>query len=85
YPNPFNPETTIHYQLPKESNVELKIYNIRGQKIKQLVNDVLPAGEHVIIWNGEDELGNPTSSGIYFYKLKVNGKLEAVKKCLLLK
>jgi flagellar hook assembly protein FlgD len=53
--------------------------------VKTLVHEVLPAGEHSIIWNGRDSNGDRVSSGIYFYKLSVNGKTEAVKKCLLLK
>ena len=85
YPNPFNPETTINYQLPEDREVELKIYNIKGQLVKTLVEDIKPAGEHSTIWNGDDESGKPVSSGIYFYKLNVNGITEAVKKCLLLK
>ena len=85
HPNPFNPETTIQYSILQESKVELNIYNIKGQKVKTLVNEVLPAGEHSAIWNGIDSNGNRVSSGIYFYRLKVNGKTDAVKKCLLLK
>ena len=85
YPNPFNPKTTINYSLKENSKVLLKIYNIKGQLVKTLVNELLPAGEHSIIWNGRDSNGNQVGSGIYFYKLKVNGKSEAVRKCLLLK
>ena len=85
YPNPFNPTTTISFSIHEESEVELSIYNIKGQKIKSLLNDQLTAGEHSIVWNGEDFTGKKASSGIYFYKLNVNGKTEAVKKCLLLK
>ena len=85
YPNPFNPTTTINYSLKENTKVSLNIYNIKGQLVKTLVNEVLPAGEHSIIWDGSDSNGNQVSSGIYFYKLNVNGKTEAVKKCLLLK
>jgi hypothetical protein len=85
YPNPFNPETIIQYSILQESKVVLKIYNIKGQKIKVLVNNELDKGNHSIIWNGEDDSGHNVGSGIYFYKLNVNGKTEAVKKCLLLK
>jgi hypothetical protein len=85
YPNPFNPTTTISYQLPADSEVELIIYNIKGQVVRTLVNEMLPAGEHAVVWGGNDDSGHNVSSGIYFYKLRVNGKTEAVKKCLLLK
>jgi hypothetical protein len=92
FPNPFNPSgagrsptTTISFSIPNDCNVELSIYNIKGQKIKTLFNNKLVKGDHSIIWNGDDEFGNSVSSGLYFYKLKVNEKTEAVKKCLLLK
>ena len=85
YPNPFNPSTTISFSIPDESDIELMIYNIKGQKIKTLANEQYSKGEHSIVWNGDDDSGNLVRSGIYFYKLNVNGKTEAVKKCLLLK
>ncbi|MCK4655094.1 MAG: T9SS type A sorting domain-containing protein, partial [Candidatus Cloacimonetes bacterium] len=84
YPNPFNPETTISYQLTADSKVSLSIYNVKGQKVNTLVNEILPAGEHSVIWNGKDSNGNQVSSGIYFYKLKA-GDYQKVKKMLLLK
>jgi hypothetical protein len=85
YPNPFNPSTTIEFSLPKESNVELSVYNIRGQKVKTLVKDEFESGKHSVIWFGKDNNNKKCSSGIYFYQLKVNGKSKSVKKCLLLK
>ncbi len=85
YPNPFNPTTTISFSIPEESKVELIINNIKGQKIRSLLNDQISAGEHSIIWNGEDDSGKKVSSGVYLYKLTVDDKIEAVKKCLLLK
>jgi hypothetical protein len=85
YPNPFNPETTISYQLPADNNVSLSIYNIKGQKVKTLVNALLPAGEHSAIWDGRDSNDNRVSSGIYFYQLNINGKTKALRKMLLLK
>ncbi len=85
YPNPFNPSTTINFSIPKESNVELSIFNIKGQKVKILVHNEFTKGYHSIIWNGDDESGKPVSSGLYLYKLNVDGKTKVVKKCLLLK
>ena len=85
YPNPFNPTTTISFSIPDESKVDLAIFNIKGQKIKTLTQNQYAKGAHLIIWNGDDELGEPVSSGVYLYNLKVNGKIEVVKKCLLLK
>ena len=85
YPNPFNPTTSISFSIPEERKIEITIYNLKGQKVKQLVNDKLVKGQHSIIWNSEDETDKKVASGIYFFKLSVNGKTKAVKKCLLLK
>ncbi|MCK4653419.1 MAG: T9SS type A sorting domain-containing protein, partial [Candidatus Cloacimonetes bacterium] len=84
YPNPFNPETTISYELSENGKVNLSIYNIKGQKVNTLVNEVLPAGEHSAIWNGNDSNGNRVGSGIYFYKLRA-GDYREVRKMVLLK
>jgi len=85
YPNPFNPTTTISFSIQEDSDVKLSIYNIKGQKKRSLLNDQISAGEHSIVWNGENASGVQVSSGVYLYKLKVNDKTELVKKCLLLK
>ena len=85
YPNPFNPSTTIEFSIRNSSHIELSIYNVKGQKIKTLAQNDFIKGLYSVIWNGDDESGKPVSSGIYYYKLKVNGKTEEVKKCLLLK
>jgi len=84
YPNPFNPTTTISYSIPTDGNVELIVYNIRGQKVKKLVKGTQPAGVYNVTWNGKDENNRSASSGVYFYKLRSSGKT-AVKKMLLLK
>ena len=85
YPNPFNPSTTIEFLIQDDSNIEILIFNIKGQKINTLISEEVGKGNHSIIWNGDDDFGNSLSSGIYLYKLSVNGKIEAVNKCLLLK
>lgn len=85
YPNPFNPSTTIEFSIQNDSKVELTIYNIKGQKIKNLIQNEFSKGTHLITWNGDDKYGNSVSSGIYYYKLNVNGRTESMKKCLFLK
>ncbi len=85
YPNPFNPTTTICFSIPEASKVEMDIYNIKGQKVKKLVNDDYPRGNHKVQWQGVNETGHQVSSGVYFYRLKVNGKSIGVKKMLMLK
>jgi len=85
HPNPFNPTTSISFSIPDESNVDLSIYNIKGQKVKTVANNQYEKGDHSVVWNGDNESGESVSSGVYFYKIMVNGKNEAMKKCLLLK
>ena len=84
YPNPFNPTTTITFSLNTENteDTELVIYNIKGQKIRQY--SILNI-QSSIVWDGRDENNQPVSSGIYFYKLKVDNREIDTKKCLLLK
>ena len=84
FPNPFNPTTTISYSLKENAKVSLTIFNIKGQKVKTLVNEVLPSGDHSADWNGRDSNGKQVSSGIYFYKLKA-GDYQRVKKMILLR
>ncbi|MEK7249400.1 MAG: T9SS type A sorting domain-containing protein, partial [Bacteroidota bacterium] len=69
YPNPFNPSTTINYDLTKSSAVRLDIYNIIGQKVRTLINDVQSAGSWKVVWNGNDDFGVSVASGVYFYRL----------------
>ncbi|MBN2018146.1 MAG: SBBP repeat-containing protein [Candidatus Cloacimonetes bacterium] len=85
YPNPFYPKTTISFCIKQNSDIELEIFNIKGQKIKTLINEFMQTGNHSIIWNGDDEYGKHVCSGLYFYKLSANGKTEVIKKCLLVK
>ncbi len=83
YPNPFNPETTIRFGLSKSSKVNLNIYNIKGQLVKQLVNGSMDQGYHKVKWNGDDNNGRKVASGVYFYNLETPGKSLAHKMLLL--
>ena len=84
YPNPFNPGTQIKYTLKKTGHVTLYIYNVLGEKVKTLLDQDQHAGFYRIDWDGKNDNGKPISSGIYLYKLEVNGFSEA-KTMLLLK
>jgi len=84
YPNPFNPETTIRFYVQQSGNVELSIYNVRGQKVKTLTNEEMAAGEQKIVWQGTDNKGYHVSSGIYFVRLRSEAGV-AVKKIMLMK
>ncbi|MCU0643198.1 MAG: CotH kinase family protein [bacterium] len=79
YPNPFNATTTISYQLPEPSLVNISIYNLCGQLVNELINENVEAGNHSVKWEADH-----LSSGIYFYKISI-GKHRAIGKCLLLK
>jgi Protein of unknown function (DUF3160)/FlgD Ig-like domain len=87
YPNPFNPSTIFSYSIPytlSNNKVKLIIYDVTGSIIKVLVDDVLPAGNYLTRWNGEDERGNRVSSGVYIYNLQVenqnlSGKMTLIK------
>ncbi|MCK5052230.1 MAG: T9SS type A sorting domain-containing protein [Candidatus Cloacimonetes bacterium] len=89
YPNPFNPSTNIKFSLKTDSKVSLMIYNIRGQKVRTLVNDNLQAGHHSVVWDGRDDSGKSVSSGVYFNGFDSNdgnsGRYTSIKKIILLK
>ena len=84
YPNPFNPQTTIKYNVLQEGKVSIEIYNLAGQKVTTLLNANQKTGEHAVVWNGTDETGKTVASGIYLYKIK-NGKYTSTKKMILMK
>jgi DNA-binding beta-propeller fold protein YncE len=84
FPNPFNPTTTISFTLPKRTDTELSVYNVRGQLVRRLVQSSLDEGHNEYVWDAKDSNGNMVSSGIYFYRLKV-GKKVLTKKMVLLK
>jgi len=69
YPNPFNPSTTISFTLANPEQVSIEIYNVKGQKVCVLANDLFQAGKHNLIWNGSDKDGRIVSSGVYFYRM----------------
>lgn len=79
YPNPFNPTTTISYDLPEQSAVSLKVYDIRGQKILTLLNTQKPPGNYEVQWDGLDQLGNPVSTGVYFCRLSAGSFSQTIK------
>ena len=84
YPNPFNPSTTINFSLPKTAPVRLFIYNIRGQKVKDLLNESLECGNHSVVWNGQDDGNCPVASGVYFARLEQGG-VTIISKMMLIK
>ncbi|MBN2088998.1 T9SS type A sorting domain-containing protein [candidate division KSB1 bacterium] len=84
FPNPFNPVTRIQYQLPEPANVIITIYNLRGQKVRTLVNEKKFAGHHYAIWDGRDQAGQEVASGIYFYHFQ-SKKYRQIRRMVFLK
>lgn len=84
YPNPFNPSTNISFNLPNSGMVILDVFNLKGQRIKRLINSSLPVGEHSITFNGLDDNDRPIASGIYLYRLQYQGKT-ITRKMMLMK
>ncbi len=84
YPNPFNPETTLSFELKAASDATLEVFNIKGQKVNTLVERRLSKGSHTVVWSGDDKNGNTVPSGIYFYKLTA-GNETLTKKAVLMK
>jgi hypothetical protein len=85
YPNPFNPTTTIKYSLPNESNVKISVFNILGEKVKELVNNQMPAGVHTVNFNADN-----LASGVYIYQIEArtlsgNTNFISAKKMILLR
>lgn len=83
-PNPFNPSTTIGYQLPESGQVRLSIYNLLGQEIRTLVNEPMEAGYYTAVWDGKDDGGRQVASGIYIYRMQ-SGKFVDARRMMLLK
>ena len=83
YPNPFNPETTISYDLKEAGNVRLDVYNVKGQLVRSLVNQDQTAGRYRVVFNACDEKGNPLSSGLYLYRF-ATGSYKSTRKMMLM-
>lgn len=79
YPNPFNPQTTIRYRVDAPAPVRLDVYDVRGRKVKSLVNRRQPAGDYSLRWNGTNAVNEPAASGIYFLRLRVGQQIVSQK------
>ena len=84
YPNPFNPTTTLSYELPKESFVDITIYDMLGNVVNNLVNTNQSSGYKSIQWDATNNQGEPVSAGVYLYKIQA-GDFVDTKKMILLK
>jgi len=84
YPNPFNPTTTIAYEIAKAGRVSMEVYNSKGQRVKKLVDGFQSAGGYTVVWNGCDDNGRAVSSGVYFCCMTSSG-YSGVKKMVVVK
>lgn len=84
YPNPFNPQTTISYELAAAGVVELAVYDLKGALVRRLVSEPRPAGRHRAVWNGEDESGQRVASGVYLARFKA-GSHQDFRKVVMVK
>ncbi|SVE29219.1 uncharacterized protein METZ01_LOCUS482073, partial [marine metagenome] len=84
YPNPFNPVTTLRYDLPEQTHVNITIYDMLGREVKTLVNQTQDAGYRSVIWDATNDYGKPVSAGIYLYQIQA-GEYMQTKKMVLLK
>jgi hypothetical protein len=84
YPNPFNPETTISFSINTPGRVEIDIYNIRGEKVRTLVREDYPTGNHTVVWNGTDNQNRTVASGVYMYRMSTEN-YSTTKKMILMK
>lgn len=84
YPNPFNPQTSINYNLAENCQASLNVYNVKGELVTTLINSQQTAGNHTVIWDGNDKFGKRAASGIYYYKL-VTPDYSAIRRMIMLK
>jgi len=84
FPNPFNPETFIKFSLKEKDHTKIDIFNIKGQKVKTLLDSVVESGEHTVIWNGRDDFGRELAGGVYLYRMATSDMI-LVRRMVLLK
>jgi Secretion system C-terminal sorting domain len=84
YPNPFNPTTTISFEITEVGKTQIEVFNAKGQKVRTLLNENLEIGLHSVEWKGNDSNNKRVASGIYFYRISVNGQ-QKIKKMIMLK
>ena len=84
FPNPFNPVTEIQFELNQNGKVKVEIFNVKGQRVKTILNEDFEQGKHSMIWKGTDKNEKKVASGVYFYKVSCDGK-EKINKMIMIK
>ena len=85
HPNPFNPRTTLKFEMARAGRVELGVYDLQGRRVRVLVSDILPAGHHEVMWDGLDNQGRILSSGLYFARAVMPDGVSAARKLTLVR
>jgi hypothetical protein len=78
-PNPFNPQTTLRFDLPEAGRVRLEVYDVAGRLVRVLVDGERAAGSNEVVWDGRDDGGKAVGSGTYLARLSFNGRMETVR------
>ncbi|MBC8384551.1 MAG: T9SS type A sorting domain-containing protein [Candidatus Cloacimonetes bacterium] len=84
FPNPFNPVTQIQFELNQSGRVSVEIFNVKGQKVKTILNEDLEHGKHSLLWKGTNKNERRVTSGVYFYKVSCDGE-EKINKMIMMK
>ena len=84
-PNPFNPSVTLHLQVPGRSPVDVavEVFDIRGRRVRRLLQGTLPPGPHQLVWDGRDSAGRAMASGVYLYRIRLANQTHSGKLTLL--
>ena len=83
YPNPFNPTTTLKYEIGSAGPVSINLFDVSGRKIRSLYNGIQIPGQHEVRWDAKDDRGRSMSSGVYLFNVNVGGKTQTAKTLLL--
>ncbi len=83
WPNPFNPDVNIAFNLASGTSVKVEVFNIRGQKVASLSDGKMAGGRHTLVWNGKDSTGRNVGSGLYFARVRTPQKTQTVKMMLM--
>ena len=83
YPNPFNPSTSVSYRIPAAGHVDVRVYDVRGRLVRNLVDGWRIAGDHTVTWQGRDDSGRAATTGVYFIRIESAGHSRTIKSLLL--
>src|SRR5690606_38748107 len=83
YPNPFNPSTQVRFAVPEAAHVRIEVFNVLGQRVQVLVDQVVEPGHHTVTWDARGSMGEVVPSGVYLYRMEAGGFTETRRMVLL--